>query len=302
MISRKTDLDQLGVSLLLICTLFWGFQQVLIKATLPEVAPVFQAAMRFAGATALLLLWCWWRKISLFTSDGTLAAGLLAGVLFGVEFACLYTGLQFTTVARLTIFLYTAPFWVALLLPLWVDTERLRARQWLGLVLAFAAVAIALLYRHPSAATAQHWMGDLLGLAAGLGWGLTTVTIRSSSLTKVSAEKLLFYQIGLSALCLPLLSMALSETWQVRWSSFAIGSMAIQTALGAFASYLAWMWMLSRYPATKMSAFSFLTPMFALILSALWLKETVSVTLVLCLLLVLSGIALVNHRPRPDTT
>lgn len=299
---RKTDLDQLGVGLLLVCTLFWGLQQVLIKATLPEIAPAFQAAARFAGATVLLLLWCWWRNIRLFEADGSLKAGLLAGVLFGFEFACLYTGLQFTSVARLTIFLYTSPFWVALLLPLWVESERLRARQWLGLLLAFTAVAMALQFRHPDATTTQHWLGDFLGLAAGLGWGLTTVTIRSSKLTQVSAEKLLLYQIGIAALCLPLLSVALGESWSLNWSAFAAGSMLMQTAIGAFASYLAWMWMLSRYPATKISAFSFLTPVFALILSALWLKEPVSITLVLCLVMVLAGIVLVNQRPRLTTS
>ena len=45
-------------------------------------------------------------------------AGLLAGALFGAEFACIYLGLQYTTASRLTVFLYTSPFWVALLVPL----------------------------------------------------------------------------------------------------------------------------------------------------------------------------------------
>ena len=295
---RQAHLDQLGVGLLLACTLFWGFQQVLIKATLPEIAPVFQAAVRFAGATALLLLWCRWRGIALGQRDGSLKAGLLAGALFALEFACLYTGLQFTSVARLTIFLYTAPFWVALLLPVWVHTERLRIHQWLGMALAFAAVALALQDRAGEALGEQHWLGDILALTAGLGWGLTTVTIRSSRLTEVSAEKLLLYQIGLSTVCLPLLSLGLGESWSVHWSGFALSSMLLQTVVGAFASYLTWMWMLSRYPATKMSAFSFLTPIFALVLGAVWLKEAVSVTLVICLALVLMGIALVNQRPR----
>jgi len=113
MSQRKEHLDGLAMSLLLACCIFWGFQQVLIKATLPSIAPVFQAALRFAGATVLLWLWCLARGEKLFDKDGTLAAGLLAGGLFAGEFACLYSGLQFTTASRLTVFLYTAPFWVA---------------------------------------------------------------------------------------------------------------------------------------------------------------------------------------------
>lgn len=295
---RKSQLDQMGVVLLLSCTIFWGFQQVLIKATLSEMAPVFQAGMRFMGATCLLLIWCRWRNISWWIADGSLQAGLLAGLLFAFEFACLYAGLQFTSVARLTIFLYTAPFWVALLLPLWVQTERLQTRQWMGLALAFAAVVVALQDKHAAPSGSQHWLGDLLALGAGLAWGLTTVTIRSTKLATISPEKLLLYQIGLSALCLPILSGLLGEPWQWRLSGFAWGSLLLQTVVGAFASYLTWMWMLAHYPVTKISAFTFLTPIFALVFGILWLKETVTFTLLGCLLLVMVGIVLVNRPAR----
>ena len=107
MTARKDHLDALAVSLLLACCLFWGFQQVLVKATIAELPPVFQAALRFAGATVLLGLWCWWRSIPLFQRDGSLWIGILAGALFALEFACLYAGLQFSAASRLTVFLYT---------------------------------------------------------------------------------------------------------------------------------------------------------------------------------------------------
>ena len=84
MTARKAHLDTLAVSLLLGCCLLWGFQQVLIKATLAEVPPMFQASLRLVGATALLWVWCAWRGVALFKRDGTLGVGLLAGALFGV--------------------------------------------------------------------------------------------------------------------------------------------------------------------------------------------------------------------------
>lgn len=294
MTSRKTHLDGLSISLLLVCCMFWGFQQVLVKATIPEIPPVFQAAVRFVGATALLWLWSRWRGVRLFERDGTLAPGLLAGLLFAGEFACLYIGLQFTTASRLTVFLYTSPFWVALLLPLFVHAERLRPLQWLGLVLAFGALMFAL--REGFAASDQ-WRGDLLALAAGLCWGLTTVTIRATALTRASAEKLLLYQVGVSAVTLPLLSLLLGERWVWAFSPFAATSLLLQTVVGAFASYLAWMWMLGRYPATKISVFVFLTPLFALLFGALWLQEPVTPSLVVALALVAIGIVLVNRKP-----
>ncbi len=296
MTARKSHLDAFAITVLLGCCLFWGLQQVLIKATIAELPPMFQASLRLIGATALLWLWCVWRGIPLWQRDGSLRAGLLAGALFGSEFACIYIGLQYTTASRLTVFLYTSPFWVALLVPLWVKSERLRGLQWIGLLCAFVAVAFALRegFTSEQAATAR---GDLLALLAGALWGLTTVVIRASTLTKVSAEKLLFYQLAVSAVSFPALSLALGEVWVWQFSGFAITSLLLQTVVGAFASYLAWMWMLGRYPATKISVFVFFTPLFALLFGALWLGEAVTPTLLVALATVAVGIVLVNRAP-----
>ncbi len=290
---RKDHLDTLAVSMLLVCCMFWGFQQVLVKATVAELPPVFQSAVRGAGATLLLWLWCQWRGVHLFARDGSLWAGLLVGCLFATEFAFIYIGLQHTSASRLTVFLYTSPFWVAALVPFFIQTERLRPVQWLGMACAFAAVVFALREGFGGGGA----MGDLMGLAAGAFWGLTTVAIRATNLTRLAAEKLLFYQLAVSTVVLVLLSHLMGEPWGGEWSHFAIGSVAVQTVVGAFASYLAWMWMLGHYPATKISAFVFLTPLFALLFGMLWLGEAVTLTLALSLGLVAVGIVLVNRKP-----
>src|SRR5215207_4493220 len=119
MIARKDHLDTLAITILIFCCAFWGLQQILIKTTVPEVPPLWQASIRMAGAVVLLWLWCLRRRVPLFERDGTLGGGLLAGLLFAGEFVCIYLGLQHTTASRLTVFLYTAPFWVSLLLPRW---------------------------------------------------------------------------------------------------------------------------------------------------------------------------------------
>jgi drug/metabolite transporter (DMT)-like permease len=136
----------------------------------------------------------------------------------------------------------------------------------------------------------------LLALAAGMFWGLTTVVIRSTRLTRVSPEKLLFYQVGVSAVTLPILSLLLGERSVWSFSAFAMTSLLVQTVVGAFASYLAWMWMLGRYPATKISAFVFLTPVFALLFGALWLHEPVTINLMAAVSMVALGIVLVNRK------
>ncbi len=290
---RKDHLDGLAIGLLLACCMFWGLQQILVKAIVNEVAPLFQASLRCIGACGLLMIWCRLRGVRLFERDGSLRAGLLAGALFAAEFACIYLGLRHTTASRLTVFLYTAPFWVAALVPLFVQSERLRPLQWLGLACAFVAVAFAMREGMGDGAAT----GDLMGLAAGALWGLTTVAIRATGLTRISAEKLLFYQIATTALTVPWISLALGETWSFDWSAMAWGSMLAQTVIGAFASYLAWMWMLGRYPATKISVFVFLTPLFALLFGTLLLHEPVTTTLLAALGLVALGIVLVNRKP-----
>ena len=170
MIARKQHLDALAIGLLLACCLFWGFQQVLVKATVAELAPVFQAAVRFAGATVVLWIWCRWRGIALFEGDGSLRMGLLAGVLFAIEFALLFSAMRFSSASRVTLFAYTAPLWVALLVPLFVRAERLRPPQWLGVALAFCAVLLALQDGRGENAPSAQWIGDLLALAGGAAW------------------------------------------------------------------------------------------------------------------------------------
>ncbi|MET3494127.1 DMT family transporter [Variovorax boronicumulans] len=296
MIQRKTHLDSLAIGLLIACCAFWGLQQILIKTTVTEVPPMWQASIRMVGATVLLWLWCASRGVRLFERDGTLWHGLLAGALFAGEFAGIYLGLQHTSASRLTVFLYTAPFWVSLLLPRWVPAERLRGFQWLGLFIAFAGVVLAFSEGFGHMSSSQ-LIGDAMALAAGMLWGLTTLTLRTTKLATASAEKTLFYQVAVTAAVCPLLSLALGERWGFSYSTWAWTSIALQTVIGAFASYLTWMWLLRHYPATQMSSFTFLTPLFALVFGVVLLKEPLTLQLMVALAGVALGIVLVNRRP-----
>lgn len=294
-VQRRAHLDRLAIGLLVACCAFWGLQQILIKATVPVIPPMWQAGLRFAIASVLLLLWCQWRGVRLFERDGTLPGGLLAGALFAGEFICIYLGVQHTSASRLTVFLYTSPFVVALLLPRFVPSERLRPLQWWGLVIAFASVAVAFSEGF-GAAGGSTWRGDAMGLAAGLLWGLTTLTLRTTRMAQASAEKTLFYQVAVGAVLALATSAALGETWTLDFPAWAWGSLLLQSVVGAFISYLAWMWMLRHYPATQMSSFVFLTPVFALLFGVGLLDEPLTAQLLLALAGVAAGIVLVSRR------
>ena len=111
---RKDHLDGVAIASLLLCCLLWGLNQVATKVALADIAPLTQAAARSLGAALLLLAWSRWRGIELWSRDGTLRAGSWVGALFAAEFACLFVGLQFTSASRMVVFLYLAPFMVAL--------------------------------------------------------------------------------------------------------------------------------------------------------------------------------------------
>src|SRR5512134_2363447 len=133
----------MAVIALLSCCAVWGLGQVTTKVTLAEVPALMQAAIRSCGAAVLVALWARARRIPLFDRDGTLGGGLCAGLLFAIEFGLIFTGLKFTTASRMVVFVYLAPFVVALGMPLIARHERLDGLQTTGLVAAFAGVAWA---------------------------------------------------------------------------------------------------------------------------------------------------------------
>jgi drug/metabolite transporter (DMT)-like permease len=272
---------------------------VATKLTLAEVPPLLQAGLRSIGAALLVALWARWRRIDLWRADGTLPGGALAAALFAAEFACIFIGLQFTTASRMVVFIYLAPFVVALGMPLIARTERLDRWQTLGLVAAFAGVAWAFAegFARPTAGQRQ-WLGDLLGVMGALLWGATTLTIRATRLASAAPEKTLLVQLGGSGAALLLASMAVGEPLPARIGLGAAWLLAFQTAVICFASYLLWFWLVRHYPATRISAFTLLTPVFGLLAGVLLLGEPLTARLVTALVAVAAGLLLVNRVGR----
>lgn len=295
---RRERLDTLAVSLLLGCCVLWGLNQVAAKVALADVPPLTQAALRSLGAALLVLAWARWRGIALFERDETLRGGLLAGTLFAAEFACIFVGLQYTSASRMVVFIYLSPFVVALGMPLLARGERLSAVQWVGLAAAFAGVAWAFAEGFAPSAKAPplQWFGDALGLGAALLWGATTLVIRGTRLSGAAAEKTLLYQLALSGLLLALAAPLAGELWPHTWSPLSIGSMLFQTVVVSFASYLVWFWLVRHYPATRIAAFTLLTPVAGLAAGVLLLGEPLTARLVIALLAVVAGLVLVNRR------
>jgi drug/metabolite transporter (DMT)-like permease len=275
---------------------FWGLNQVAAKAALAEVPALWQAALRSGGAALLVWLWSRARGIARFERDRTLPGGLVAGALFAAEFFCIFIGLQCTTASRMVVFIYISPFVAALGMPLIAHSERLRAPQAAGLALAFAGVAWAFAegFSRPAAGPRQ-WLGDGLGVLAGVLWGATTLAIRASALGQAPAEKTLLYQLGVSARLLFIAVAFAAPPLPPRLSPLAWGSLGFQIVIVSFASYLLWFWLIRHYPATRLASFTMLRPVFGLVLGAMLLAEPVTARLLFALVTVAAGIYLVNR-------
>jgi len=302
MIERKPDLDAVAIASLLLCCMLWGVNHVATKLALAEIPPLWQASGRSIIAALLVVFWARMRGIPLLDRDGTLAGGLVAGTLFAVEFACIFVGLQFTAASRMVVFIYLAPFVVALGMPFIAAAERLTPLQLGGLVAAFAGVASAFAEGFTAPAVGEHqWVGDALGVGAAFLWGATTLTIRATPLSGARAEKTLLYQLVVSGLVLGMAAPLVGESFPVRLTSASLVPLAFQTVIVTFASYLLWFWLIRHYPATRLSSFTLLTPIAGLVAGAVFLQEPITSRLLVALAAVVGGIAIVNRPSGANT-
>ena len=293
-IERRPVLDILAMVLLVVLCASWGLQQVAIKVTNPDVPPLLQAGIRSAGSAALLWIWMALRREPFFKRDGTLGWGIAAGLLFAGEFLLIYWGLEFTNASRAVIFLYMAPFVVALGTQLFVPGERLRVIQIIGLGCAFSGI-VAAFSESLNTPSLRMLIGDGMLAGAAVLWGATTVMIRACPLIHIPAAKTLLYQLLVSALVLPLGSFIKGEGGIALVTPLMVGSLAYQIIWVAFITYLAWFWMLRRYPPSRLASFTFLTPLFGVMAGGMLLNELITGRLLLALVLVASGIYLVNR-------
>ena len=285
-----------AVAVMLMLCLSWGFNQIALKLALPDIPPMLQATIRSAGALPVLLLIARMRGATIFKRDGTLPAGLFAGVLFGIEFVLIYRGLLFTSASRGVVFIYTAPFFVAFGSYLFLG-ERLRASQWGGLALCFTGVALVIGVPQANV-DAKVLLGDLMIVGGAALWAATTLIVKTTPLLTAPAEKALGYQVAVSIPILALAAWFWGETLTRVPGSLALSLMAYQAIWVVGTTYLLWVALVKTYSASKLSAFTFITPLFGVVASYFIMHDALTLAFGAAALLVIAGLYLVN-RPSP---
>ncbi len=292
--SRPLDAAAIAVTIGL--CLSWGFNNVAIKLAIHDIPPLTQSAARSIIAAILVGAWTQARGIPLFKRDGTLRAGILAGVLFALEFLLIYRGLVWTTATRGVLFLYLAPFFVVIGSRWLVPGDHFHLSQWLGLSLSFIGIVIAFGVPTP-AADSRQVLGDLMLVGGAAAWAATTLVIKASALNRISAEKTLLYQLVVSAPLLAFGAMAFGERITAIPSTVALGAFAYQTVYVVSVTFTIWFVLVVRYSAARLSVFTFLAPLFGVAAGHLVLGEPLTPAFAVAVALVAAGLLLVN-RPR----
>jgi drug/metabolite transporter (DMT)-like permease len=272
----------------------WGFNQVAIKLALPEIPPLIQAAFRSTGAALIVVLWAQLRGVSLLKSPGTLVPGIIAGALFALEFVLIFRGLLFTAATRASVFIYTAPFFVVIGARWFLPGERFDRMQWVGLLLSFAGIVVAFGVPTPGG-DPRELLGDIMLLGAGAAWGATTVVIKGTPLAQAPSEEILLYQLIVSAPVLIVLAFLAGERVYGLPSAIPLGSLLYQTIWVVALTYMAWFALIARYSASRLSVFTFLTPLFGVAAGHFVLGEPLTGGFATAAALVVLGLVLVNR-------
>jgi drug/metabolite transporter (DMT)-like permease len=258
---------------------------------------MLQAVIRSTAALPVLLIIGWLRDVKFFRSDGTLVPGLFAGLLFGVEFVLIYQGLCFTSASRAAVFLYTAPFFVAFG-SYQVLGERLGPLQWAGLALSFLGVALAIGVPQPDVDT-RVLLGDLMIVGGGALWAATTLIAKGTRLRFAAPEKALAYQVAMSIPILGLVAWLSGETMVRLPGALALSLVIYQAIWVVGITFTLWFALVKTHSASKLSAFTFITPLFGVLASYFIMHDALTLVFGAAALLVIAGLFLVN---RPNQT
>ena len=293
----KDYLDLKAFVILVVITLVWGFNHPSIKYTNQGIAPVFASTLRSIIASMCGVIYCLSKKERLFHTDVNLVHGIVVGFLFGAEFACLYFGLLFTDAARSIIFMYTSPFIVTVGAHFLLRGDRLTVLKTLGLIVAFAGVLLVFQGR-PASAKPTMFFGDILAIIGAFLWAATTLYIKRFMAGKIQPINTFLYQLVFSIPILLLVSFVLEPRWIINLTPPIAGCIFFQSVIVAFITYFIWFKLIHGYSVSRLSAFTFLTPIFGVLAGVIILGEEFTVSLMGGLPLVCIGIFLVNWKRR----
>ncbi len=288
--------ERIGVLAAVLSSAFGGMAAAVTRYVIGDVDPITLAAFRFGiGFLLLLLLALLARSRWPAGRDwiGVMSLGLLFFALFFVVYN---VSLEHTTAARGTLALSTLPLMTMVVAAL-LGTESLTARKTLGVLIAMAGVAAALLSGLASAPEGA-WRGDLLMIGATLCMAFYTVwsqpvIARSSPLGFITAS------MGIGAAALVVIAaatggFAAAATFgPPQWSAIVYLGL-----FGGAAAFYLWVFGLQRASATRVANTLTINPVAAAILATILLSEPIGLNLIFGIATVFVGIWIASTEAR----
>jgi len=289
-------LDTFAVLWMAGLTFLWGANALSIKVITQGMSPLMATALRGALALPVLTAYGLWRGERLSFGGAALWHGLVNGLIFAFEFALFYSGARLTSAGHIAIFINTAPFFVAVGAHYLLPGDRMHTAKALGLILALAGIAVMfsndILIQH-----SDQWRGDLLILGAAGLWGVSTLYAKRYMATRMSAFRMLYSQILVSTPLLLLASLAVEPRPFFAVTAVTWSMLVFQAVATVCFSYMVWMMLVLRYSASAMQSFTFLSPVWGVLMGVAILGEPLQALLVAGIALVGIGIYLVNRPP-----
>ena len=273
----------------------WGTNFVIIKYALADLPPLLFAALRFSLALIPAMFFLRRPAVKL----GNLA---LYGLLIGVgQFGLLYLAIDGHISPGIASLVVQTQVFFTIGLAMRLDGERVRAFQWLALVLAGGGV-LNILWHTDGTTTplgialvllaALAWAGGNLAARHGRPESMLAYVVWSSAFAIPQLFILAFIYEGTSAILTGLRQADLATWAAVVWQSWG------NTLFG----YVAWGWLLARHPAATVTPMALLVPVFGMGASALLLGEALPGWKLLSAALVMAGLALNLFWPRLSAT
>jgi drug/metabolite transporter (DMT)-like permease len=270
----------------------WGLNWIVTKTLVQSVSPLWSVAIRSMIATVALFLLLLMRGQLIVPRRGDVPVIVAVAVLHMGAFSALVAfGLQLVPVGRSIVLGYTTPLWVApaawLLLREQVSRERMA-----GIVLGLAGIAV--MFNPLAFDWTNHaaLIGNGLLLLAALVWAANIVYVRGHRWISTPFQ-LVFWQALLATFILTATALVHDGVPKnIIWTRNLVGAFLFAGIAGTALAHWAMVMINRSLPATVTSLGLLATPVMGVVLSALFLGETVSLSLIIAMAMILGGIAM----------
>ncbi len=291
---KKNKIDTFGAIALVSFSLLLGINHVVIKIVNDGLNPIFFAGIRSFIAFLFIIIWMKITKKTIVFNTKNKIICLVAGLVFALEFLFLFLALDFTSVSRNSIIYYSMPLWLTILLFFTKNKENLSFIKLFGLILAFSGVVISV-YNNDTGLiiNSSSLFGDFLAFLAALFWALLIIIAKNSNFNKETPEMQLLWMVMVSGPILICFSFFIENPIR-DFQIIHFWGLLFQSIVVVAGGFLFWLWLLSKYPASGVASFSFLTPIFTIFFGWLILSEVMTPDFLFAAFLVIIGLILIN--------